>query len=312
MSTLDWTSLKKNLLSFDYQESEEGEKRLLVSAAIVFLIVSLLVGHLITRNLLWKVLGSESETAQSLPQEKEKIYEVLVEQQFIKPEKKDEYKALSDQESAGSGGITKEKGFHTLSSFREFIFGSNSQASNPNQANPEEQKKEDDLYEVGLFKADPLTTATLNPNSSNPSNASQMMKIPFNYRFQQDFLFRWDGNRAMSVATKQLAGYHYFKNMLKLIEGSFAPPGGGNFAYRDIAGTVVREGIKPGMTKVLFLLNDDGKVIDVNLVSSQGQTLVDRACLDSLRGQNFGRVPDEVKAKGMIFGINFIFPGVYR
>lgn len=312
MSTLDWTSLKKNLLSFDYKEREEGEKRLLISASIVLLTVSLLVGHLITRNLLWKVLGSESKIPLEINPEKEKIYEVLIEQQFINPDKKDEYKALSDKDSAGGGGLTEEKGFHTLSPFREFIFGSKSSANNPSTTNPENQKKEEDIFEVGIYKADPITAATLNPSSSNPTQSGQMMKIPFNYRFQQDFLFRWDGNRALTVPTKELAGYHYFKNMLKLIEGSFAPPGGGNFAYRDMAGTVVREGIKPGMTKVLFLLNDDGRVIDVNLVSSQGQVLVDQACMDSLRGQNFGRVPDEVKAKGMIFGINFIFPGIFR
>ncbi|TGN06840.1 energy transducer TonB [Leptospira ilyithenensis] len=297
---------------FDFQlpEKEEGEKRLFYSAAFVVLLSSLLLGHLITRNMLWKMLGEESASEELTAQEKEKIYDVLVEQQFINPDKKDEYKALSNKESAGGGGLTEKQGFHALSSFREFVFGS--KASNPSKAQPKaEQTKEDEIFEVGIFKADPKTSENQQESPNQSQSSGQMMKIPFNYRFQQDFLFRWDGSKALTVPTKELAGYHYFKNMLRQIEQSFAPPGGGNFAYRDMAGTVVREGIKPGMTKVLFMLNDSGKVVDVRLVSSQGQVVVDQSCMDSIRGQNFGIVPEEVKSKGMIFGINFIFPN-YR
>jgi len=312
MNILGWIGRVRILLYFPYKEEEEGETRLLLSAAFVFLIVSMLVGHLLTRNLLWKILGSEPLAKLETQKDKEKIYEVLVEQQFINPDKTDEYKALSDRESAGGGGLTREKGFHTDSPFREFIFGtpqSPSRDPSPAEQNP---NREENLFEVGIFKADPIAIRTFRPSPESQGTQGQMMKIPFNYRFQQDFLFRWDGNKAMTVPTKELAGYHYFKNMLRQIEGAFAPPGGGNFAYRDIAGTVIREGIKPGMTKVLFLLSEDGKVIDVRLVSSQGQAIVDRACLDSIRGQNFGPVPEEVKKKGLIFGINFIFPGILR
>ena len=60
------------------------------------------------------------------------------------------------------------------------------------------------------------------------------------------------------------------------------------------------------------MLEDTGRVIDVKLVSSQGQRMIDKACLDSIRGQNFGTVPEEVKKIGLIFGINFIFPDLSR
>ncbi len=79
-----------------------------------------------------------------------------------------------------------------------------------------------------------------------------------------------------------------------------------------MAGIVRKEGIKEGQSKVLFMLNDLGQVIDVRLVSSQGQAIVDESCMDAIRGQNFGVVPDEIKAKGLIFGINFIFVNYYR
>jgi hypothetical protein len=303
--------MRQLYFDFNLPESEEGERRLFYSAAFVVLIFSLFLGHMVTRNMLWKMLGDENASMLMPAEEKEKIYDVLVEQQFINPEKKDEYKALSNQDSAGGGGITEKQGFHTLSPFREFIYGS--AASNPSKAQPKsEQTKEDDLFEIGIFKADPVSKISQEESPNQSESAGKMMKIPFNYRFQQDFLFRWDGAKALTIPTKQFAGYYYFKNMLKRIEESFAPPGGGNFAYRDMAGTVVREGIKPGMTKVQFLLSEGGQVLDVRLVSSQGQVVVDQSCIDSIRGQNFGPVPEEIKAKGLIFGINFIFPDFYR
>ncbi len=293
-------------------EKEEGEKRLVLSACFVLLLVSLIFGHMITRNLLWKILGEEMASEEVSPEEREKIYEVLVEQQFINPDKKDEYKALSNKDSAGGGGLTEQMGFHTLSPFREFIYGS--KAVQPSEAQPKEEKakKEEDLFEIGIFKADPVSSVNQQATPNVSPSSGQMMKIPFNYRFQQDFLFRWDGSKALTIPTKELAGYYYFKNMLRQIEQSFAPPGGGNQAYRDMAGTVIREGIKPGVAKVQFLLNDAGKVLDVKLVGSQGQNIVDSSCMDSIRGQIFGPVPEEVKARGLIFGINFIFPEVYR
>ncbi len=300
-------------LYFDFilPEKEEGERRLFYSASFVVLICSLFLGHLVTRNMLWKMLGEENAPMMMPAEEKEKIYDVLVEQQFINPEKKDEYKALSNQDSAGGGGITENLGFHTLSPFREFIFGST--ASNPSKAQPKaEQSKEEDLFEIGIFKADPISKQNQEESPNQSQSSGSLMKIPFNYRFQQDFLFRWDGAKALTVPTKQFAGYYYFKNMLRRIEESFAPPGGGNYAYRDMAGVVAREGIKPGETKVQFLLSEGGQVLDVKLISSQGQVVVDQSCMDSIRGQNFGPVPEEIKAKGLIFGINFIFPGLYR
>ncbi|MCZ8342298.1 MAG: TonB-dependent receptor [Leptospira sp.] len=297
--------------NFELPEKEEGEKRLLFSFALVVLISSLILGHLITRNMLWRMLGAENATEELSIEEKEKIYDVLVEQQFINPDKKDEYKALSNRDSSGGGGITEKQGFHTLSPFREFIFGSSSQS--PSKQQPKaEQTKEEELFEVGILKADPKTTSNSEESPNQSASSGQMTKIPFNYRFQQDFLFRWDGSKALTVPTKQLAGYYYFKSMLKRIEESYAPPGGGNYAYRDMAGIVRKEGIKEGQSKVLFMLNDLGQVIDVRLVSSQGQAIVDESCMDAIRGQNFGVVPDEIKAKGLIFGINFIFVNYYR
>ena len=261
--------------------------------------------------MLWRLLGSDSNIVDiKKGGENQKVYEVLLEQEFTNKTIKDEIKALSNEDSAGSGGLTEKEGFHTNSPFYEFIYGGMpSSAPQMTQKSSESQKTEDEIYEVGIYQNDPMMKVTPQKTVvSNPSTG-QETKIPFNYRFQQDFLFRWDGSSSLSIPRKKLAGYEYFKNMIKQIEEGFAAPGGGNIAYRDMAGFFIREGISPGETKVSFMLNDAGQVIDVKQITSQGQEIVDRACMDAIRGQNFGPVPPEVKEQGMIFGINFVFPG---
>jgi hypothetical protein len=305
-------NLKKEIFSFSFDKANKDETRLILSASFVFLVLSLLIGHLFTKNLLWRLLGSESNLVEIEQVNKnKKIYEVLLEQEFTNKQIKDEIKALSNEDSAGTGGLTEKMGFHSASPFYEFIFGgmpsSNSQLV---QKSKEENKSEDEIYEIGVLHQDPIkkNLPVTKQAVSNPS-VGQETKIPFNYRFQQDFQFRWDGSSQISIPRQKLAGYEYFKHMIKKIEQSFAPPGGGNFAYRDHGGTVIHQGINPGETKISFLLNDDGQVIDVKQMSTQGQTIVDRACMDAIKGQNFGKVPEEVKKQGMIIGINFVFVG---
>ena len=288
-------------VSFEPQADEE-DRRLLYASFIVFLLFSFIMGHLYTRNMFWQILGGDETVRIETKEEKQKIYQVLLEQEYRDPRIKDEIKALSDVDASGSGGLTKQEGFHTDTPYKEFVMGSN--ASGGKNPSPKNEINESDINEVGIFYESPSSQS-----AEAVGSPGSLTKIPFNYRFQPDFLFRWDGSKALSVPRKKLAGYQYFKNMLRKIEASFAPPGGGNFAYRDAAGYVVREGIKPGETKVIFMLSPEGAVIDIRVASSQGQSVVDRACIDSIRGNNFGPVPSEVRAQGMIFGINFIFPG---
>ncbi|MCB1189881.1 MAG: TonB-dependent receptor [Leptospiraceae bacterium] len=301
----------KITFSFEPSNFTEDEKRLFYSASFVFLLFSLVVAHLYTKNLLWKIMGAQNTIELSKNQNKERIYEVLIEQQRKDDTPTDQIKALSDKDSAGKGKLTEKEGFHTLTAFREFLLGGVISLSEQSET---QSKSQEEPTEVGILFKDPLKKASKKKNNITifQDADNKPTTIPANYRFQQDFLFNWDGTEAITIPTKKLVGFEYFKNMLKQIENRFAPPGGGNYAYRDIAGTVIREAIKPGETKVLFMLEDTGRVIDVKLVSSQGQRMIDKACLDSIRGQNFGTVPEEVKKIGLIFGINFIFPDLSR
>lgn len=306
--------MKPPNFSSELEKFTEDERRLFLSAGFVLLILSLFISHLFTKNLLWKLLGTDSIVEiKDEKKEMEKVYNVLVEQEFKDRTVKEEMKALSDEDAAGAGGLTEKSGFHTVSPFYEFVMGGIPSTASPEETKSKEKEKKDDVYEVGIYKEEPIARVIPKP-LSRPSEQvnGEMTKIPFNYRFEQDFLFRWDGSRVISLPRKQLAGYHYFKNMLRKIEGAFSAPGGGNVAYRDMAGTVIREGILPGEVRVQFLLNELGDVIDVKMVSSQGQKIVENACIESIRGQNFGVVPPEIKENGLIFGINFIFPDIFR
>lgn len=328
--------MKKTIQFFELTNLTDDDRRLLLSSCFVVLVMSLVFAHLYTKKLLGSIFTNPSLVDMQSQSLKKDVYEVLVEQKNKVQKETDETKAYSDEDSAGSGGITKKKGFHTDTPFREFLFGGivgnifESQSEKKETDEQEEAKSyeveiteldSEDIIEKKEVKEIKETSKektaqkqeknpTPKPNEKKGNQAtSQETKIPGNYRFKQDFMFRWTGDSAISIPTMKLAGFEYFKKMLKQIEGSFAPPGGGNFAYRDAAGYMVREGIVPGEIKVLFMLDDSGKVLDVVLKSSKGQKIVDNACLDAIRGQNFGPVPEEIKKNGLIFGINFIFPG---
>ncbi|MEM7184428.1 MAG: TonB-dependent receptor [Spirochaetota bacterium] len=326
--------MKKELFLIKISDLED-EKRLYYSAVFLFTILSFLTAHLFTKKILVNVFAQE-QSPQELQQQKEneKIYEVLLEQKKPDKKKTEQVKALSDADSSGSGGLTEKYGFHTLTPFREFIFGGESLFTKPQEEKEKSEEKqmfivsietEDPLADLSPSELDTFTSTSKSKESKKVSQEKQqekkqvakqgeptpLTKIPFNYRFQQDFRFRWSGSGAIKIPTKKLAGYKYFKNMLKQIEDKFAPPGGGNFAYRDMAGTVVSQGIIPGEVRVVFLLNDNGQVIDIKKANQHGQQVVEQACLDAIRGQSFGPVPEEIKKTGLIFGINFIFPG-YR
>lgn len=62
-------------LSFDFRlpEKEEGERRLFFAFTFVILIASFVLAHLITRNMLWKMLADEQASEMLGPKEQEKF-----------------------------------------------------------------------------------------------------------------------------------------------------------------------------------------------------------------------------------------------
>lgn len=315
--------------------AEESDRRLTYASVPVFFLFSLLFSH----YYLQARSGMDPVKVQFLQEiaperSSEKIFPVLITQpEFEEEDVPDQQRALSDRSVRGRGGITKEKGFHTLTEYDTFLpqkpseeSASSRQGRESGQQSSESMKdlSEEDVSDVeytgDLYHKKKLANKQ-NRDSSMPSGSGSSTgegraqekrdyRIPTNYRFRRDFVLQYDGSRHTAIATKELVGFSYFKGMMRQIRESFAPPGY-NFAYQDRAGTVISQPIKPQSVQVLFSLDEEGYVRDVRVVSSLGQEAVDRACMDTLRNQNFGRPPPEIFQNGNVFGINFIFPSLF-
>lgn len=275
---------------------DRDSRRMIFSGLPVFLILcfSLFALNAASRQVRFI---TQQPLEQALAQEPEQeIYPYLMEQDYKPAPESEQVRALSDVTAQGKGALTLNPGFHTLTPFDRLDLGAQGNSGRQTAAGGDQKPGEG-----------PQRT----PGSQSTGNMSNdaAFRIPMNYRFQTDFALRYDGDSSLSIARQELAGFQYFKRMLRQIEETFAPPGR-NFIYHDIAGTVVHESIRPGVVQVQFLLDREGNVRDVKKISSMGQTPVDEACMNALRGQNFGVPPPEIFAQGNIFGINFVFPSI--
>ena len=314
---------------------KQQEDRTMFAGGLVFLIFAGLLSFMamdgrnsrlmdwFNRELLRPALNLPSNT----------VYPVLLEQEYAAPVQRPETAALSDVNAGGSGGLTEKYGFHTLSSddVLQVSYGS-AQTGSPQQASAQESSRSQNNrtsdseatgYQSGTGPSPKSEQAAQNSESDSPARqattaqqgqsdraeSSLPMRIPANYRFQNDFAMRYDMSASLSIPRRELAGYKYFRDLLRQVRENFAPPGL-NLAYRDGAGTVISQPIKPQVVKVLFLIDEEGTVRDTRIVSSMGQQPVDQACLRSLEGHNFGPPPKEIFQHGNIFGISFLFPAV--
>lgn len=247
-----------------------------------------------------------------------KIYPVIVEHTTYSKPKPNQIPTYSSITSGGSGGITKEYGFHTLTDSDMLLISYTKNTEENRQKNQNQTSLRNKELELLLEKEDNNLAKKQNDQNQktftntiiSDSESKLPTKIPANYRFRNDFALRWDNSVSISIASVELKGYAYFRNMLRQIRENFSPPGL-NLVWRDAAGLVISQTIKPQVVKVLFLLDEEGTVRDAKIVSSMGQKPVDDACIRVLLNQNFGKPPKEIFEHGNIFGINFIFPPIY-
>ncbi len=244
-----------------------------------------------------------------------RIYPVLVKNEIQAKTKKDEIRALSEHNSGGRGGISSRHGFHSLTKDDSLSIANQTKPKQDRQISqstpsPDRPTLQTDL--AGIIWQKELTKS--NKTRTSPRQGQRKNKefrIPSNYRFRQDFLLRFDGSSLLSIASQKLVGFAYFRSMIAQIRENFAPPGL-NYIFRDYAGYVINEPIKPQIVQVIFALDPEGNVSDVRKLSSIGQKLVDEACINTLSGRNFGKPPKEIFQKGNVFGIHFVFPALRR
>jgi len=282
----------------------EDDRRLLSAGFPILLCFSLIFAQYFSANIkAWnETIDPAREALRNL---QSSTYQVLVEQDDRVDPKTNQIRALSDVTSEGTGHLTQTEGFHTLTEQDRMEMGKpGAPGSNAQQ---QISKPADTLHGNGPA---PDTMSSRSGTQSMSGDQTEF-KIPSNYRFREDFSLRYDDTARLSIARQEIAGFRYFQHMLRQIRENFAPPGY-NYAYRDMAGYVVNQPIKPQVVQVLFLLDSQGNVRDVRKVYSANQAAVDEACINALAGQNFGPPPPEVFQQGNIFGINFIFPAYFR
>lgn len=285
---------------------DADETRIIRATIILAIFLGFLV-PLYTKSNFWPGLNPQKPDVQHTESSpfKSKIYPVLIQQNFIKPAFKDQYRALSEFNTDGAGGITTEYGFHTLSNTDIFQRGSLSIPGSIQSSDSQGKKVEGDedhaQNQIGRKSK----------NTFIPSKKGMLYKIPTNYRFKQHMALRYDGRSLTAIATQSMPGASYFRNMIRQIRMTFAPPGQ-NYIIRDPYGYRMNQTINPQIVSVQFAIGTNGYITDVKVVSSIGQVKVDQACVEVLQNKNFGEPPNEIFRNGNIFGINFIFPDLRK
>ncbi len=314
------SAIKTFLFSFHrpLPRANDDDHRLIAAGVPVLLVFSLVFGQIYARHIapILSTLNEPQLVAQNR-ERMQRVYPVLVEQEFAPKAQSNQIRALSDVSAEGQGAITVAPGFHTLTADDTMELGGSPAvpAAQPQQEERSQDQRRrptgegDNIDPQNEARPDPerKSTASNNPGNSGQKGTGRLTRIPANYRFQQDFALRYDGREMFSIAREELVGAPYFRRMIRQIREGF--PLLGNWAYRDPYGVVVNEQVKPQIVRVQFLLDPDGRVIDVKIVESIGQSRVDEACVNTLKNQNFGPPPPEVVERfGYIFGINFVFP----
>ncbi len=308
---------------FNSEENQEGytEQENLFISTVLVIFVGGIVFHSLFLPEIPLILHENLQKRSLLYRTFVDIYPVIVDHSTYSPPEVIQVPVYSFITSGGKGGITSEKGFHTLTQSDTLFISYNSEGIKTNTKEKthtikNQQKKEESPLDKGKSE---LVISRTNSNSEESYKKNQRLnkeekdlpnQIPANYRFRNDFSLRWDNSPDFSIASVELKGYKYFRDMLRQIRENFAPPGL-NLVWRDNAGVVISQPIKPQVVKVLFLLDYEGTVRDARVVSSMGQKPVDDACIRVLLNQNFGPPPREILENGNIFGINFVFPPVY-
>lgn len=276
----------------------EHDRRLIVSGIPVFLLFSLLWGHFaVDRNPAFLSFLHPAPNERSLSADDDKIYPVLVEQEYAPPPRSKQIRALSDKDAEGQGRLTAARGFNTMSSYDVLEI-------KPRAADGRRDNNTTVFRGPGNFRRGPDRKSRSRGLNGRESGS---FKIPANYRFQQDMRLNFDGSGEISIPRKRFPEFHYFQRMLRTIQDNFAPPGD-NFVRRDYFGYTIHQTIKPQVVKVLFLIDPSGEVRDVRVVPPVVQESVADSCIMSVRGRNFGPPPRAVLDRGGVIGINFIFP----
>jgi len=246
--------------------------------------------------------------------ENSEIIRALLENaQPVQAKKRKTVKFLSDQESEAQGQITKEKGFESIST--DYVLS-------PGEMEPMKGRiiSGKKIAKILTAKESRVTIAAPQQQTSQSASAERL-RIPAYYRFRHDFALSWDYLGRPAIPTARFAHYSYFRAMINKIQSVWAPPGGE--PYPTFGDSYHRMNYAAGYTRfttfpsqdiyIHFLLDEQGVVRDVKLVSSLGYQSLDRSCIEALyAAHDFGPPPKELLDGNGVLIVPFIFRIIVR
>lgn len=220
---------------------------------------------------------------------------------------------LSDQESEAQGQITKEKGFESIST--DYVLS-------PGEMHPLKGRIISGKQAAKILTTkESRVTIAIPQQEKNQSASAERLRIPAYYRFRHDFALSWDYLGRPAIPTARFAHYSYFRAMINKIQSVWAPPGGE--PYPTFGDSYHRMNYAAGYTRfttfpsqdiyIHFLLDENGVVRDVKLVSSLGYQSLDQSCIEAIyTAHDFGPPPKELLDGNGVLIIPFIFRIIVR
>ena len=285
--------MKMNRFHWSAEGAGEDDRRLVLSAVPVFIVLGLWFSDVSTREWMDSLSHSMERAADHAG-----LYPVLVEQKFAPPVRERELRALSDVDARGQGAMTPKRGFNTTSPHDVL------EVDRPARSGGERgDRTESTEHEGAGYRA----RRSGSHSFGEGGHASGRFRIPANYNFQQEMRLNFGGSGEISLPRQRFPDFGYFQSMLRQIRSHWSPPGTNAIRY-DSMGYTMQNSIKPQVVRVAFLLDADGNVRDVQVFQPVLQEVVAESCVLALRGRNFGPPPKAVLQRGGVVGINFVFP----
>lgn len=240
----------------------------------------------------------------------QKEIKVLIENPKEKSEKeKKELVFLSNQEMKARGQLTKERGFEALTKDEELEW--NTEKEQIQQKSIKTFTGRD--FEIQLEK---ITNPLRSIENEIHKSQTHLKKIPTYYQFRDRFALSWNMIGSPRIPTKDFKHFDYFKAMLNKIKNNWAPPGG--IPYPVYGDDYHSMSPAPGYTrfssfpnqdvKIVFMIDDNGNVLDAKIHHSLGYQSLDQSLLDAIYvSRNFGFPPKELIQKGVV-----IIPIIFR
>lgn len=241
------------------------------------------------------------------------IRALLENAQPVKAKKRKTVRFLSDQESEAQGQITQEKGFESIST--DYVLS-------PGEMHPLKGRIISGKQAAKIITAKESRVSIAIPQQEkNQSASAERLRIPAYYRFRHDFALSWDYLGRPAIPTARFAHYSYFRAMINKIQSVWAPPGGE--PYPTFGDSYHRMNYAAGYTRfttfpsqdiyIHFLLDENGIVRDVKLVSSLGYQSLDQSCIEAIyAAHDFGPPPKELLDGNGVLIIPFIFRIIVR